>query len=300
MSDDVRRSLQRIQAPDEIDAQRRAWALVRASFDTREPVSWQRRNRRPLLVVALALLVAAGRVRLAARPSARRKRARCGHARRAHVEAEARADRAARRWIAPRQLEQRPVDRPSRRVEATARPLVGRRLVAERRARRGHARASPRGAHARRDDPVGARPAQAAPRCPLVARATERVLPNRVHERQAAARRRRRRHRRRSAEERRRPGPARVEARRHPPGRVLDDRRPHRARRRGHHEDDLAQRSGRPADPARLVGRRPAPARPRRALPACVRLEREQAVGDRDARGAFGSGLRPQEPPVHP
>jgi hypothetical protein len=57
MTDDVRRSLQRIQAPDEIDAQRRAWALVRASFDAREPVSWQRRNRRPLLAVALALLV---------------------------------------------------------------------------------------------------------------------------------------------------------------------------------------------------------------------------------------------------
>jgi hypothetical protein len=57
MSDDVRRSLQRIQAPDEIDAQRRAWALVRASFDAREPVSWQRRNRRPLLVIALAVLV---------------------------------------------------------------------------------------------------------------------------------------------------------------------------------------------------------------------------------------------------
>jgi hypothetical protein len=57
MSDDVKRSLQKIQAPDEIEAQRRAWALVRASFDAREPVSWQRRNRRPLLVVALVLLV---------------------------------------------------------------------------------------------------------------------------------------------------------------------------------------------------------------------------------------------------
>jgi hypothetical protein len=56
MSDDVRRSLQRIQAPDEIDAQRRAWALVRASFDAREPVSWQRRNRRPLLLVALVVV----------------------------------------------------------------------------------------------------------------------------------------------------------------------------------------------------------------------------------------------------
>ena len=57
MSDDVRRSLQRIQAPDEIEAQRRAWALVRGSFDAREPVSWQRRNRKPLLVVALACVV---------------------------------------------------------------------------------------------------------------------------------------------------------------------------------------------------------------------------------------------------
>jgi hypothetical protein len=57
MSDDVKRALQRIQAPDEIDAQRRAWALVRGSFDEREPLSWQRRNRRPLLVAALALLV---------------------------------------------------------------------------------------------------------------------------------------------------------------------------------------------------------------------------------------------------
>jgi hypothetical protein len=56
VSDDVRRALQRIQAPDEIEAQRRAWALVRASFDGREPVSWQRRNRRPLLLVAVVLV----------------------------------------------------------------------------------------------------------------------------------------------------------------------------------------------------------------------------------------------------
>jgi hypothetical protein len=57
VSDDVKRSLQRIHAPDEIEAQRRGWALVRASFDDREPVSWQRRNRRPLLIAALVLLV---------------------------------------------------------------------------------------------------------------------------------------------------------------------------------------------------------------------------------------------------
>lgn len=57
MSDDIKRSLQRIQAPDEIEAQRRGWVLVRESFADREPLSWQRRNRRPLLVAALALLV---------------------------------------------------------------------------------------------------------------------------------------------------------------------------------------------------------------------------------------------------
>ena len=56
MSDDVRRSLQRIQAPDEIEAQRRAWALVRGSFADREPVSWQKRNRKPLLVAALVVV----------------------------------------------------------------------------------------------------------------------------------------------------------------------------------------------------------------------------------------------------
>jgi len=57
MSDDVTRSLQRIHAPDEIEAQRRAWALVRGSFVDREPLSWQRRNRRTLLIAALVLLV---------------------------------------------------------------------------------------------------------------------------------------------------------------------------------------------------------------------------------------------------
>ena len=57
---DIRRALQRIQAPDELDAQRRAWSLTRAAFERREPLSWQRRNRGPLLAAAAAaaLLVA--------------------------------------------------------------------------------------------------------------------------------------------------------------------------------------------------------------------------------------------------
>jgi dipeptidyl aminopeptidase/acylaminoacyl peptidase len=58
---DLRRELQRIQAPDELDAQRRAWPLVRAALEAREPVSWPRRNLRPIFVVAagVAILAAA-------------------------------------------------------------------------------------------------------------------------------------------------------------------------------------------------------------------------------------------------
>jgi hypothetical protein len=58
---DIRRALQRIQAPDELDAQRRAWPLARAAFEAREPQSWERRNRGWLLAAAAAaaLLVAA-------------------------------------------------------------------------------------------------------------------------------------------------------------------------------------------------------------------------------------------------
>ena len=57
MSEDLRRALQRIQGPDELDAERRAWAMVRSSFDAREPLAWQQRNRRPLLLAAAVLVV---------------------------------------------------------------------------------------------------------------------------------------------------------------------------------------------------------------------------------------------------
>jgi hypothetical protein len=58
---DLKRALQQIQAPDELDAQRRAWPLARAAFEAREPQSWERRNRGWLLAAAAAavLLVAA-------------------------------------------------------------------------------------------------------------------------------------------------------------------------------------------------------------------------------------------------
>jgi hypothetical protein len=54
---DIRRALQRIQAPDELDAQRRAWSLTRAAFEHREPLSWQRRNRGPILAAAAAVVL---------------------------------------------------------------------------------------------------------------------------------------------------------------------------------------------------------------------------------------------------
>jgi hypothetical protein len=54
---DVRRALQRIQAPDELEAQRRAWVLARTAFEDREPLTWQRRNRLPLLAAAAVLVV---------------------------------------------------------------------------------------------------------------------------------------------------------------------------------------------------------------------------------------------------
>jgi hypothetical protein len=57
---EVRRALQRIQAPDELDAQRRAWPLVRAALEAREPVEWSRRQHlRPLLAAGLAALLLA-------------------------------------------------------------------------------------------------------------------------------------------------------------------------------------------------------------------------------------------------
>lgn len=61
MSDELRRELQRIAPPDELEAQRRAWPLVRGAFDAREPVTWQRRHLRALVAAAavVVLLVAA-------------------------------------------------------------------------------------------------------------------------------------------------------------------------------------------------------------------------------------------------
>jgi hypothetical protein len=59
---DLRRELQRIQAPDELDAQRRAWSLARAAFEAREPLSWERRHRGALLAAAAAVVLLAAAI----------------------------------------------------------------------------------------------------------------------------------------------------------------------------------------------------------------------------------------------
>lgn len=60
--DDIRRALQRIQAPDELNALRRAWPLVRTAFDAREPIAWPRRSLRPVLVAAVAVVILAAAI----------------------------------------------------------------------------------------------------------------------------------------------------------------------------------------------------------------------------------------------
>jgi hypothetical protein len=57
---DVRKALFSIPVPDELAAQRRAWAVVQAAYAEREPVSWPRRHARPILAFAvIAALFAA-------------------------------------------------------------------------------------------------------------------------------------------------------------------------------------------------------------------------------------------------
>ena len=56
---ELRRALLGISPPDEIGAQRRAWGVVRAAFDEREPLTWPRRHARPLIAAAAGLAVLA-------------------------------------------------------------------------------------------------------------------------------------------------------------------------------------------------------------------------------------------------
>lgn len=49
----------RFRAPGEPEAQERAWEIVRAAYEQREPVAWPRRHTRPLLAGALVAAVVA-------------------------------------------------------------------------------------------------------------------------------------------------------------------------------------------------------------------------------------------------
>jgi len=60
MSDaDLRRALRRIHPPDELGAERRAWALTRAAFDEHEPAQRRPQILRPVLVLAAVLALIA-------------------------------------------------------------------------------------------------------------------------------------------------------------------------------------------------------------------------------------------------
>jgi hypothetical protein len=56
---DVRGLLLVVPVPDELEAQRRAWSVVRSAFEEREPVAWPRRHARPLLALAAGIAVIA-------------------------------------------------------------------------------------------------------------------------------------------------------------------------------------------------------------------------------------------------
>jgi hypothetical protein len=56
---DLRRALLRIHPPDELGAERRAWSLVRAAFDDREPAPRRNGLARPLVALAVALALIA-------------------------------------------------------------------------------------------------------------------------------------------------------------------------------------------------------------------------------------------------
>ena len=66
---DLRRLLQTAVPPDEVGASRRAWAVVRAAYDQREPVRRERRPIRALVAAAATLALAGAGVAPFARPA---------------------------------------------------------------------------------------------------------------------------------------------------------------------------------------------------------------------------------------
>ncbi len=133
---DVRSALLSTPVPDELEAQRRAWAVVRAAYAEREPV---RRPRRLRLLIALAVLAAL--VAAALSPPGRA----VGDWIRDRVAGEEQTEPALFRLpaagAAPRRVRERSVARQGGRLQAPARRLRGRIVLAQRALRRRHARA---------------------------------------------------------------------------------------------------------------------------------------------------------------
>lgn len=65
MNKELRRELQQLAPPEEIEAQRRAWPAIREAFEEREPVAWPKRHLRPLLVAAAVVVALAAAPALA-------------------------------------------------------------------------------------------------------------------------------------------------------------------------------------------------------------------------------------------
>jgi hypothetical protein len=58
----VKRRLERVPLPDERGAEERAWNIVRAAYDEREPVAWPRRHARSLALAAVGVAIVAAAV----------------------------------------------------------------------------------------------------------------------------------------------------------------------------------------------------------------------------------------------
>jgi dipeptidyl aminopeptidase/acylaminoacyl peptidase len=56
---ELKRALQQIAPDDELEAQRRAWSLVRGAYESREPVAWHARSLRPFALAAAVLAILA-------------------------------------------------------------------------------------------------------------------------------------------------------------------------------------------------------------------------------------------------
>ncbi len=258
----VRDALLAVRVPDELEAQRRTWAVVRGAYAEREPAP--RHGRRLRLLVAFAVLAAL--VAAALSPPGRS----VGGWIRDRVAGEEATEPALVRLPSAGRLlvvsEQGPwLVRP----DGSKRPLGelrGRVLLPERALPRRHPGEAGRRARARRRRALDGHQADARGGCPLGA---DPGLPGRLPRGRDAPHRRRRRRGRPASRRKHCPGATGVATRRRPHGaRLCLDRRA-RPRGRGRRRGALGRRPGRGARAARLVGRRgPAARRHRGPAPS--------------------------------